>query len=159
MADRPDGLLEVGTIGRPHGVRGEVYVTLLTDRTDRVALGARVWARDRWLTVTRSKPQQQRFLVVFDDIETREQAAAYTGTPIYAEPVADADALWVHDLVGSAVETPDGVRRGVCVAVVANPASDLIELEDGTLIPTVFVTESAHGVITVDVPDGLLDGE
>ena len=83
MADRPDGLLEVGTIGRPHGVRGEVYVTLLTDRADRVALGARVWARDRWLTVTRSKPQQQRFLVVFGDIETREQAAAYTGTPSF----------------------------------------------------------------------------
>jgi 16S rRNA processing protein RimM len=159
MADRPDGLLEVGTIGRPHGVHGEVYVDLLTDITDRVAVGARVWARDGWLTVIRSKPQQQRFLVVFDAITSREEAASFTRTPIFAEPVTDPDALWVHELIGSVVTTPDGVRHGTCVAVVANPASDLIELDDGRLIPTVFVTDSADGLITVDVPDGLLDEE
>ena len=46
---RPDGLLEVGRIGRPMGVHGEVVVSLVTDRTERVAAGARWFAGDGWL--------------------------------------------------------------------------------------------------------------
>jgi 16S rRNA processing protein RimM len=159
MAERPDGLLEVGAIGRPHGLHGEVYVDLLTDRNERLAPGARLWAGVGWLTVVRSKPQGQRFLVVFDGVDSREGAGALARTTLYAEPIDDPAALWVHELVGVEVATPDGVRHGRCVSIVANPASDLIELDGGTLIPTVFVTGLADGVVTVDVPDGLLDGD
>jgi len=36
-------------------------------------------------------------------------------------------------------------------------AHDLLVLEDGTLVPTVFVVDREPGVVVVDVPDGLLD--
>ena len=40
----------------------------------------------------------------------------------------------------------------------ANPASDLLVLAGGGLIPLRFVTGSEPGVrVTVDIPDGLLD--
>ena len=44
-------------------------------------------------------------------------------------------------------------------AVEANPASDLLVLESGGLIPLRFVTESdaAAGTLVVDIPEGLLD--
>ena len=44
-------------------------------------------------------------------------------------------------------------------AVEANPASDLLVLESGGLIPLRFVTQNdaeAHTLV-VDIPDGLLD--
>ena len=41
--------------------------------------------------------------------------------------------------------------------MVANPASDLLELDTGHLIPLTFVTEFAGNVVTVEVPDGLFD--
>lgn len=157
MTERLDDLLEVGVIGRPHGVHGDVYVDLITDRDERVAQGARLYARGAWLTIERSKPQQRRFLVSFDGIDDRDTASSYTGEPLYAEPVDDAEALWVRDLVGAIIRTPDGVEHGTCRAVVANPASDLIELDDGRLIPTVFVVDWADGVVVVEVPEGLLD--
>ena len=46
---------------------------------------------------------------------------------------------------------------GTCVAVVANPAADLIELDGGALVPVTFVVDHAPGVLTVDPPDGLFD--
>ncbi len=47
---------------------------------------------------------------------------------------------------------------GIVEAVQANPASDLLVLEDGGLVPLRFVVRSDPGVsVTVDVPDGLLD--
>jgi hypothetical protein len=42
-------------------------------------------------------------------------------------------------------------------AVVPSPASDLLELEDGALIPLRFALERSAGRIMVDVPAGLLD--
>ena len=39
----------------------------------------------------------------------------------------------------------------------ANPASDLIVLDGGGLVPMRFVVEHGPGSVTVDIPDGLLD--
>jgi len=43
------------------------------------------------------------------------------------------------------------------IAVETNPAHDLLVLDDGALIPIVFVVDQEPGVVIVDVPNGLLD--
>lgn len=159
MGEQPDGLLEVGRIGRPHGIRGEVYVSLSTDRTERMAVGSRLFARGKWLTVERSKPQPPRWLVVFDAIPDRTTAEHFTGATLHAEPIDDPDELWVHDLVGANVVEVDGTSRGRCVSVVENPAADLLELESGALVPVTFVVSVVGSDVTIDPPDGLFDIE
>jgi 16S rRNA processing protein RimM len=149
--------VEVGRIGRPHGVTGEVYVDLTTDRTERVAVGAELVAGARRLTVVRSRPHQHRFLVRFEGVDSREAAEALTNTVLAAEPLADPDALWVDDLIDSVVVDLAGVDRGRCTAVVANPAHDLLELDTGALVPVTFVVSCVDGVTTVDPPAGLFD--
>ena len=52
-------------MGRAHGIRGEVAVTLVTDRVERVAPGAALWVGERRLRVEASRPHQGRFLVCF----------------------------------------------------------------------------------------------
>jgi len=153
----PDGLLEVGVIRRPHGVKGDTYIDLLTDREDRLAVGSRVWARGAWRLITSSRRLPQRWLVHFDGLDDRTTVEVLTNAPIFAEPVDDPDALWVHQLVGSAVVEVDGTERGVCVAVVANPANDLLELDSGALVPVNFVVDFADGIIRIDPPAGLFD--
>ncbi len=153
-------LREVGRIGRAHGVRGDVYVTLITDRDERLAVGARLQAGARWLTVTSSRRQQQRWLVHFEGFDDRTVSEKLTNSVLLAEPLDetdDDDALWVHDLIGAEVVDAAGVSRGLCVSVHDNPAHDILELDSGFLIPVIFVTSCADGVITVDTPDGLFD--
>ena len=153
----PDGLVEVGVVRRPHGVRGDTYVDLWTDREDRLAIGSRLWARGQWRVVTASKRLPQRWLVHFEGMNDRGSVEMLTNAPILAAPVDDPDALWVHQLVGSSVVDVSGVDRGVCVAVVANPANDLLELDSGALVPVNFVVDHANGTITIDPPTGLFD--
>jgi 16S rRNA processing protein RimM len=159
--DRPDGLLEVGHIGRAHGVRGDVFLVLSTDRVERAAVGSKLWMRDRWVTVSASSNGNGRWRVHVDGIEDRSAAESFAGTKVYAEPIDDSGALWVHELIGASVIEVNGIDRGRCVAVVANPASDLIELESGALVPVAFVTtvDVSGGVklVTIDPPDGLFD--
>jgi 16S rRNA processing protein RimM len=74
-----------------------------------------------------------------------------------AQPIDDPDALWVHELVGSRVVLPDGTDVGAIVELESNPASDLLVLDSGTLVPLVFVVSVSGGVVTIDPPVGLLD--
>ena len=159
MSDpRPEGLLEVGRLGRAHGVKGGIVVTLVTDRTERVQPGARLHDGERWRTVSSSRSLPQgKWMVVFDDVADRTAAEALSGRTLWGEPLSDADALWVHDLIGGRVVDQDGVERGVCVAVVDNPANDLLELDTGHLVPVTFVEAVADGLIRVRTPEGLFD--
>jgi 16S rRNA processing protein RimM len=152
----PADLLEVGRVAKAHGLRGEVIVALSTNRPERVAVGAILHTDDGPLTVITSRPHQHRHIVHFEGVATREAAEALHGTVLRAEPLDDPDALWVHDLVGSVVVDQHGTDHGPVTAVEVNPASDLLVLEDGGLVPLTFVVEHADGRITVDVPDGLL---
>lgn len=154
----PEALREVGRIGRAHGIRGQVYVDLLTDRDERLAVGARVRAGEQWLTVASARPAGSRWLVQFDGCADRNAAELLANTPLLAEPLSDApDGLYVHQLIGAEVVGLDGHAYGRCVAVVANPAHDLLELEDGSLVPTVFITASSDGHVVINPPEGLFD--
>lgn len=152
-------LLEVGRITKPHGVRGEVLVALSSERVERLDAGS-VLATDRGLlTVVSSSRHHDRWIVRFEGIEDREAAEGWRGTVLRAEPLDDddEDALWVHELVGSEVVTVDGASVGSITAVESNPASDLLVLDTGALVPVVFITASEQGRITIDPPDGLLE--
>lgn len=155
---RPAGLLEVGRLGRAHGVKGGLVVTLVTDRVERVQPGARLHDGHGWHTVgaSRSLPQG-KWMVQFDDVTDRTTAESMSGRLLWGEPVQDDDALWVHELIGARVVDQTGIDRGTCVAVIDNPANDLLELDTGHLVPVTFVESVADGVITVDAPDGLFD--
>ena len=49
-------------------------------------------------------------------------------------------------------------RRGIVVEVEESPASDLLVLDTGHLVPIVFVVDGpTDGVVTVDTPDGLFE--
>ena len=80
------------------------------------------------------------------------------GIVLLAEPIEVPGALFVHELIGCSVETTSGDVVGRVAAVESNPASDLCVLEDGKLVPLVFLVSHEPGVrIVIDPPDGLLD--
>ncbi|HEV3226782.1 MAG TPA: ribosome maturation factor RimM [Acidimicrobiales bacterium] len=150
-------MLEVGRVGKAHGLRGEVIVSLITDRTERVAPGATLVAGTRSLEVEASRPHQKNFIVAFAGVRTREDAERLHGMTLHAEPLADADELWVHELIGVDVVAVDGSSVGVVESIQANPASDLLVLASGVLVPAVFIVDRRDGAVVVDLPDGLLE--
>lgn len=154
----PDGLLEVGRISRAHGVKGALVVRLDSDRTERLEPGARLFDGRQWLTVVSARRQPERkWVVQFEEVADRTTAESMNGRSLWAEPVDDPDALWVHELIGAHVVDAEGIDRGVCVAVIDNPANDLLELDTGHLVPVTFVERLDDGVIHVVTPDGLFD--
>jgi 16S rRNA processing protein RimM len=149
--------LEVGRIGRAHGLSGEVRVELWGEEF-RLAPGS-VLSSDRGpLTVATSRPHQGRHLVRFEGVTDRAGAEAIRGLSLRAMAAERPGTLWVHELVGATVVSSSGEDLGTVIAVEANPASDLLVLSGGGLVPLRFVVSHEPGErVVVDVPHGLLD--
>jgi 16S rRNA processing protein RimM len=152
-------LLEIGRIVKPHGIRGEVIVDLVSNRPDRLAPGA-VFESDRGpMEVLRSSPHQNRWIVSFAGVADRSEAEGLRGTVLPPAPLdGEHDTLWVHELVGSVVYDTAGRCYGPVESIEANPASDLLVLIGGHLVPLTFVTERILGRLVIDPPAGLFEG-
>ena len=153
-----DGLLEVGRITKAHGLNGEVTVHLWSDIEERLTPGTVLSSERGPMTVETHRMHQGRHLVRFEGTFDRTGAEALRGIVLLAEPIEVPGALFVHELIGCSVETTTGDVVGRVAAVESNPASDLCVLEDGKLVPLVFLVSHEPGVrIVIDPPDGLLD--
>ncbi len=151
-------LLEVGHVGRAHGLRGEVHVVAVTNVDERFAPGSRLVVGDRPVVVASARPAGSGFVVRFEGVDDRDAAEALRGAIVRAEPLDGSDdQLFAHEVIGAEVRDRDGARLGTVAAVQANPAHDLLELDGGALIPAVFVVAREQGVLVVDLPEGLLD--
>jgi 16S rRNA processing protein RimM len=153
-------LLEVGRIVKAHGIRGEVAVRLTADIPERVTPGSVFHTTRGPLTVERSKPFQQGYIIAFAGIADRNEAELLRGLILKAEPLDldDDDVIWIDDLFNALVVSTDGVERGRVVEVEENPASDLLVLDSGILIPLTFVVEvEPNERIVVEAPEGLFE--
>ena len=151
--------LEVGRVGRAHGLRGEVHVVAITNRSERFAPGSRLFVGGRELEVVLSRQSGSGWVVLFAGVTDRAAAEALRGLTVLGEAIGDAPEgeLWVHEVIGAEVRDRAGARIGLVEAVQANPAHDLLVLDTGALVPMVFVVDHEPGVVVVDLPDGLLD--
>jgi 16S rRNA processing protein RimM len=170
-----EGLVVIGRVVKPHGIRGEVSVQVLSEVEGRFDPGATVQLAGVPTRVASSRPHQGRLLVRFEGIEDRNAAEPLRGRIIEAPPadLSEADTYYVHELIGMAVVTADGDHLGdVSDHVELPPAAgyDLLEVtrEDGStwLLPAVDeyveVGELPDGtelLVVVDPPEGLVAGE
>ena len=110
------------------------------------------------LIVASSRRHQGNRLVRFEGFDDRTGAETLRNTELRGEPLEIEGVMWVHDLIGAEVLLVDGTSVGVVEAVEDNPASDLLVLDGGRLVPLVFVLSHEPGVsVVIDPPEGLLD--
>ena len=150
--------LEVGRIGRAHGLRGEVSLIPISNIDARFQPGSVLYAGDRELEIVAARKHQDRYVVRFRGIDDRTEVEKLRNQIVTADPLeGDDDELFVHELIGSEVRDRSGAALGVVTAVEANPAHDLLVLDSGALVPVVFVVAREPGVVVIDPPEGLFD--
>ncbi|HVB70240.1 MAG TPA: ribosome maturation factor RimM [Acidimicrobiales bacterium] len=150
--------LEVGAVVKAHGLRGQVIVHLWTDRVERLDPHSELSTARGVLVVEAAAAHQDRFIVSFEGVTTREAAERLRGVVLSAPPIEDDEVIWIDQLFGAQVVDTAGVEHGTVIEVEANPASDLLVLDSGQLVPLTFVTEvEANRRVVVDAPEGLFE--
>jgi 16S rRNA processing protein RimM len=160
----------VGRIGRPHGIRGEVTVEVLTDEPDeRFASGAAVFVGDDVRHVLRSHWHSGRLLLTFEGVDDRNAAELLRGSLITVDRPDDEQpddgAFYDNTLIGCSVFLVTGESVGEVTDVVHLPAHELLTVRtpQGSDAYIPFVSEIVPEVdvdrrrVVIDPPPGLLD--
>jgi len=158
----------VGRVGRPHGIRGEVVVDVLSDVPGRLDPGSSLLPADGegeplrsgarpgvppQLAVAASRPYQGGALVRFEGFGDRDEAAALTGLYLAVErsrvPPPPEGSFYRYELVGCRCR--DGARElgrvvdvvedggGLLLIVEAPPAGAAGAGEETRRVPIPFV--------------------
>jgi 16S rRNA processing protein RimM len=137
-----EAFIEVGRVGRPHGLDGSFHVTRPDARL--LASAGELWVRGRREHVERRAGTGERPILRLAGHAGREAAEALRGAPltipVERAPALEPDEYWAHDLAGCAVW--DGERRvGEVRRMLPLPSCEALEVaRDGggeLLVPMV----------------------
>jgi 16S rRNA processing protein RimM len=165
--------LQVARIGKPHGIRGEVTVQVLTDAPgDRFVPGTKFIVEPASagpLTVFSARWNKDILLLAFDEIETRNEAETLRGAKLFIETeeigADDDDEGWYeHELVGLDVRVGADVV-GKVSGLHTLPVQDLLVVttNDGKEVLIPFVEQIVPEVnvgekyVLVTPPPGLFE--
>jgi len=158
----PAGRIQVGVIGRAHGVRGLVKITSHTvEPADLTEYGPLSDAEGRLLTLRWKADGVAEVTRHIDGVPIkvtdRNAAEKLTNTKLFIDrsalPPADDDEFYLTDLIGIAVTDPAGAPIGTVSVVHDYGAGASLEIERKTGAP-VIVPFTAACVPTVDIAGG-----
>jgi 16S rRNA processing protein RimM len=160
--------LNVGRIGKAHGILGEATIEVRTDEAeDRFAIGAVLETDSHGeLTVVSARVHNGILLLGFQGIEDRNSIEAFRNELLYAEvdiqaPGIDEDDYHVLQLVGCTAYLVDGDEFGTVTDVLNLPGQDVLAIKsaDGEvlipfvrqLVPVVDIKAKRMTVIPPDI--------
>ena len=161
-------LLAVGTVVRPHGLRGELLLNSLTDFPEHLASVEVVYLGDQAEPhpLARVRSQRGKFIIQLGDCYDRDAAEKYRGQVVQIKAEAAAPLppgmYYHHQVIGLAAFTEEGEHLGELVEVLETGANDVyvIRSEQGELLLPV-IPDVIRGIdidarrLTVHLLDGL----
>ena len=152
----------MGRVSGAFGVRGEVRITSFT--ADPLALldykDLKREDGSPGLTLTSGRPAKGGLVVRAKEVETREQAEALRGVKLFIPrdllPEPEEDEFYVTDLIGLALQTPDGEALGTIRSVQDFGAGDLLEVQPPEGGATWYLPFTREAVPEVRIADGVV---
>jgi 16S rRNA processing protein RimM len=161
----------VGKFRRPHGIKGEVVMTLLIDFPELIHQGQMIFVGERHTPyeVRSVRWHGGDLLVALEELPDRTAVEIFRNIMVYMKakdiPELPEGEYYIHQLVGLTVVTDQGQELGKIKEVLVTGANDvyLVEGESGKeiLLPAIeqVVLEIDHdaGIVRVHILPGLLD--
>jgi 16S rRNA processing protein RimM len=141
--------VNVGRVGRPHGVDGAFVVEEASDDLARFEVGATLYVEGEPATVAVSRRVGKGRRAI--KLDRHVERGSELSVPRDALPSLEKGAFYVADLVGLEVLEAGGERLGVVRDVVPGIANDNLELDSGALVPLV-----EDAVAEIDLSKGVV---
>jgi 16S rRNA processing protein RimM len=168
----PDTVV-VGRVRKPHGVRGEVAVEVLSDVSDRFAVGAEMSAVSdslpaRQIRIASVRRATEQAIVRFEGFDSRDKAQELRGARLEVSlesvPAAPSGSYFFFELVGCECEDATAGELGIVEDILEDGGGLVLEIETDKgrlLIPFVEAylkrVDPVGRRIEVDLPEGLIE--
>lgn len=161
--------LAVGKLRRPHGVKGEILMEVLSDFPERIVQGKHVFIGERYteLVIDNARPHARGLIVSIQNVHDRTQAENFRNEVVYISSsdviTLPEDTYYHHQLIGLEVRTENNDYIGTISEILVTGANDvyLLSTPEGkeVLIPAiksvVLNIDLKMGKIIVDLPEWL----
>ena len=144
--------MQVGRVGRPHGLDGAFVVERGSEDESRYAVGSVLYidgVRARSRSCGGSAVAARR-----SDSTARSSVARSSTIPRAELPALPRGRVNNFEIIGLRVEEEGGRSLGVVRDVLPGPANDNLELDDGTLVPmiedAILAIDTANGIVLLN---------
>ena len=163
--------LVVGRLRRPHGIRGEITMEVVTDFPERLRPRVTVYVGDerRPLKIRSRRSHQQALLVAFQDIDTPAAAGELKNQLVYVRaadrPPLPAGEFYHHEILGLRVVTDEDRFLGILTQILDTAGANdvyVVRPESGPEIllpaiePVILNIDLDRGEIRVHILPGLI---
>jgi 16S rRNA processing protein RimM len=162
--------LVVGKLRRPHGLRGEILMDILTDFPERLLPGETVYIGENYrsFNIRTRRPHKGGLLVTFDPYHDPESVGSLRNLLVYVRtddrPPLPEGEYYHHQLLGLHVLSDEGQSLGHLIKILDTGANDVyvVRPESGSeiLLPAIdsviLNIDLERGEILVHLLPGLL---
>jgi 16S rRNA processing protein RimM len=151
--------LSVGLLRRPHGLRGDLLMEVLTDFPQRLRPGARLFVGEKHtpMTIASVRTHNDGLLIRFRGIEDPESAAKWRGSLVFVRaddrPPLPEGEFYHHQVIGLQVVTESGEQLGRLSEILITGANEvyIVKRPDGRelLLPAI-----EEVILKIDPPAG-----
>ena len=125
-------MVQVGRVGRPHGLDGSFVVERSSENEQLFEPGARLYAGGEPVTVAGRKRSRGRLVLKLDRPAER---GTELSVPRGELPQPEQDSYYVFQLIGLEVVEEGGRRLGAVQDVAPGVANDVLTLDSGLALP------------------------
>jgi 16S rRNA processing protein RimM len=151
--------LAVGKLRRPHGVRGEILMEVLTDFPERLKRGMTLFVgpTHQKMRLSSLRSQDQALLVSFRGLKDSESAGELRNQMVYVRaedrPPLPEGEYYHHQLIGLQVVNEDGAPLGVVKEILETGANDVYVVlpPDG---PEILLPATNDVILEIDLAGG-----
>jgi 16S rRNA processing protein RimM len=160
--------LAVGILRKPHGIKGEVLMQLLTDFPERITKGKKIYLGESYdqVLINSARNSNTGLLVHLENVESREAAEKLCNNIVYVRcdeiPNLPKGSFYHNQIIGLIVYKVDKTRLGVIVEIISTGSNDVYiikpddEIEKELLLPAIssviLETDLKKGIMIVDPP-------
>jgi 16S rRNA processing protein RimM len=128
--------LAVGFLRRPHGLRGDLLLDVLTDFPERLSPGTMLFVGDDHtpLKITRRRPHNDGLILGFEGVKNPEDAARYRSKMVFVSaegrPPLPEGEYYHHQIIGLEVFDETERRLGVVTEILETGANDVYVIQN-----------------------------
>jgi 16S rRNA processing protein RimM len=152
--------LAVGKLRRPHGVKGEILMDVLTDFPERLEVGMLLYAGDSHLPlrVRSIRPHDKVLLMAFEGLHTPETVGEHRNQIVYV-PAADRPPLpqgeyYHHQLIGLRVVDDTGQFLGSITSILETGGANDVYLVTSLDNRELLLPDIEEVVLNIDLETG-----
>jgi 16S rRNA processing protein RimM len=160
--------LAVGILRKPHGIKGEMLMELLTDFPERITKGKKIYVGEGHdqVMIKSARNSNSGLLVHLENVESREATVELRNNIVYVRcdeiPNLPIGSFYHNQIIGLVVHKADKTRLGIIIDIISTGSNDVYVIkpddknEKEILYPAIssviLETDLKKGIMIVNPP-------